>query len=118
MSEAVVSTRIRLARNLRDYPFPIRLSSDKASEIVEKAIELVTTVRGTYPDAKIIFAPTAYYDLIYKKFEKLGGEEAGYYMTSIPMDASGKGGHPSVWGHSSAMTSLMSTIASISGMYE
>lgn len=88
------------------------------SEIVEKAIELVTTVRGTYPDAKIIFAPTAYYDLIYKEFEKLGGEEAGYYMTSIPMDASGKGGHPSVWGHSSAMTSLMSTIASISGMYE
>ena len=36
MSEAVVSTRIRLARNLRDYPFPIRLSSDKASEIVAK----------------------------------------------------------------------------------
>ena len=36
MSEAVVSTRIRLARNLRDYPFPIRLSADKAVEIVDK----------------------------------------------------------------------------------
>ena len=36
MSEAVVSTRIRLARNLKEYPFPIRLSADKAREIVDK----------------------------------------------------------------------------------
>ena len=36
MSEAVVSTRVRLARNLKEYPFPIRLSADKAKEIVEK----------------------------------------------------------------------------------
>ena len=36
MSEAVVSTRVRLARNLSDYPFPIRLSAEKAQEIVEK----------------------------------------------------------------------------------
>ena len=36
MSEAVVSTRIRLARNLREYPFPIRLSKDQAREIVDK----------------------------------------------------------------------------------
>lgn len=36
MSEAVVSTRVRLARNLGDYPFPIRLSSEKAEEIVRK----------------------------------------------------------------------------------
>ena len=35
MSEAVVSTRVRLARNLSDYPFPIRLSKDKAKEIVK-----------------------------------------------------------------------------------
>ena len=39
MSEAVVSTRIRLARNLRDYPFPIRLSVDKAREVVDKVGE-------------------------------------------------------------------------------
>lgn len=36
MSEAVVSTRVRLARNLSDYPFPVRLSADQAKEIVEK----------------------------------------------------------------------------------
>ena len=36
MSEAVVSTRVRLARNLKEYPFPIRLTSDKAQEIVDK----------------------------------------------------------------------------------
>jgi len=36
MSEAVVSTRVRLARNLKEYPFPIRLSADRAKEIVEK----------------------------------------------------------------------------------
>ena len=36
MSEAVVSTRVRLARNLKGYPFPIRLSDDKACEIIEK----------------------------------------------------------------------------------
>lgn len=39
MSEAVVSTRVRLARNLKDYPFPIRLSADKAQEIVDKVGE-------------------------------------------------------------------------------
>ena len=36
MSEAVVSTRIRLARNLRDYPFPVRLSAEKARQIVDQ----------------------------------------------------------------------------------
>ena len=39
MSKAVVSTRIRLARNLKEYPFPIRLSADKAREIVDKVGE-------------------------------------------------------------------------------
>ena len=39
MSEAVVSTRVRLARNLKDYPFPIRLSADKAREVVDKVGE-------------------------------------------------------------------------------
>ena len=36
MSEAVVSTRVRLARNLKEYPFPIRLKAEQAKEIVEK----------------------------------------------------------------------------------
>ena len=35
MSEVVVSTRVRLARNLRAFPFPIRLSDDKAKQVVE-----------------------------------------------------------------------------------
>ena len=39
MSEAVVSTRIRLARNLKEYPFPIRLPADKAREVVDKVGE-------------------------------------------------------------------------------
>lgn len=36
MSEAVVSTRVRLARNLKDYPFPHRLSDEKAREVVDR----------------------------------------------------------------------------------
>lgn len=39
MSEAVVSTRVRLARNLKEYPFPIRLSTEQAKEIVDKVGE-------------------------------------------------------------------------------
>ncbi|WP_407385261.1 protein arginine kinase [Ruminococcus sp.] len=39
MSEAVVSTRIRLARNLKEYPFPIRLGADQAREIVDRVGE-------------------------------------------------------------------------------
>ena len=42
MSEAVVSTRIRLARNLKQYPFPIRLSADKAREIVDQVGEALS----------------------------------------------------------------------------
>ena len=44
MSEAVVSTRIRLARNLKDYPFPIRLPADKACEIVDKVGEALKDI--------------------------------------------------------------------------
>lgn len=34
--DVVVSTRVRLARNLREYPFAARLSEEKASEIVSR----------------------------------------------------------------------------------
>lgn len=44
MSEAVVSTRIRLARNLREYPFPIRLSAEQAKEVVDKVGEALKDV--------------------------------------------------------------------------
>ena len=39
MSEAVVSTRVRLARNLRDFPFPIRLSDEQARQVADKVGE-------------------------------------------------------------------------------
>lgn len=35
MSEAVVSTRIRLARNLADFPFPIRMNASKKLELAD-----------------------------------------------------------------------------------
>lgn len=35
-SDVVVSTRIRLARNLRKYPFPCRLSTEQKKQIVEE----------------------------------------------------------------------------------
>ena len=39
MSEAVVSTRVRLARNLKEYPFPNRMNAAQAKEIVDKVGE-------------------------------------------------------------------------------
>ena len=35
-SDIVLSTRIRLARNVKDYPFPCRLDSEKRNELNEK----------------------------------------------------------------------------------
>ncbi len=39
--EVVISTRIRLARNLEQYPFPIRCSNELRKEIVEKVKDAV-----------------------------------------------------------------------------
>ena len=36
MQDVVLSTRVRFARNLADYPFASRLSDTGASEIIEK----------------------------------------------------------------------------------
>lgn len=41
--DIVISSRIRLARNLRDIPFPHLLTKDVASEIVEKVGEIFLT---------------------------------------------------------------------------
>ncbi|MBQ2093877.1 MAG: ATP--guanido phosphotransferase, partial [Ruminococcus sp.] len=41
MSGIIISTRVRLARNLKDYPFPCKLSiqgRNKVSELVRTAI--------------------------------------------------------------------------------
>ena len=87
-------------------------------EIIDKAVELLKIVRETYPEAKIIFAPASAEKRLAQAVEELGGEEAGYYVIpTIPMNFDGKGGHPSVEGHTSAVTSLMATIAEVTGLY-
>ena len=35
--EVVVSTRVRIARNIADFPFPCRLTPEKGADVVEKA---------------------------------------------------------------------------------
>lgn len=41
MSKVVISTRVRLARNLKDYPFPARLSRQGKEEVIEKVRDAV-----------------------------------------------------------------------------
>ena len=36
LSDTVISSRIRLARNISGYPFPSRLDANGANEIIEK----------------------------------------------------------------------------------
>lgn len=43
MSGIAISTRIRLARNLSDYPFPARLSASAAATILEKVSDFLTS---------------------------------------------------------------------------
>ena len=37
-SDVVISSRIRLARNLEEYPFPTKFSKEQAKEILEKEV--------------------------------------------------------------------------------
>ena len=41
MSNVVISTRVRLARNLKDYPFPCKLSQQGREEVIEKVRDAV-----------------------------------------------------------------------------
>ena len=41
MSDVVISTRVRLARNLKDYPFPCKLSAQGREEVIEKVRDAV-----------------------------------------------------------------------------
>ena len=43
----VISTRIRLARNLKDYPFPCRLSDKGKAEVDEKVRKALTRCFST-----------------------------------------------------------------------
>ena len=36
LSDTVISSRVRLARNIKGYPFPSRLDANNANEIIEK----------------------------------------------------------------------------------
>ncbi|MBE6825093.1 MAG: ATP--guanido phosphotransferase [Ruminococcaceae bacterium] len=44
MSEAVVSTRIRLARNLADYSFPVKMSEEEKLELCDKVSEVAKSI--------------------------------------------------------------------------
>lgn len=41
-SDIVISTRIRIARNLRQHPFPLLATDSQAEEVVQKVIEVAT----------------------------------------------------------------------------
>ena len=36
LADTVISSRVRLARNIKGYPFPSRLDANGANEIIEK----------------------------------------------------------------------------------
>ncbi len=44
MKSAVVSTRIRLARNLSDYPFPVRMTDDQKRELADKVYDVAKEI--------------------------------------------------------------------------
>lgn len=52
-SDVVISSRVRLARNLDDYPFPFILSTEGAKEIIEKVEKAVCNNAG-YKEFKLI----------------------------------------------------------------
>ena len=43
-SDVVISTRIRLARNLEEYPFPTKFSAEQAEEILNKIKEITPSI--------------------------------------------------------------------------
>ena len=43
-SDVVISSRVRLARNLEEYPFPTRLSKQGANEVLEKIREITPSI--------------------------------------------------------------------------
>jgi protein arginine kinase len=53
-NSVIISSRIRLARNLVDYPFPNRLTSEKALEMIERVKSSLTTKEDFDDKYKII----------------------------------------------------------------
>ena len=44
----VISSRVRLARNLRDYPFPCRMNEAERLEVLQKVKEAITTLPDNF----------------------------------------------------------------------
>ncbi len=58
-SDVVVSTRVRFARNLRDYPFAPRLDATGAAEIIEKVKKVPELADFEYTDFSKLSGETA-----------------------------------------------------------
>ena len=43
-SDVVISSRVRLARNLREYPFPTKFSKEQAQEVLDKIKEVTPSI--------------------------------------------------------------------------
>ena len=43
-SDVVISSRVRLARNLREYPFPTKFSKEQAQEVLDKIKEITPSI--------------------------------------------------------------------------
>ncbi|MBQ3988475.1 MAG: ATP--guanido phosphotransferase, partial [Ruminococcus sp.] len=50
MSNVVISTRVRLARNLKNYPFPCKLSQQGREEVIEKVRDAVKNGNSVLAD--------------------------------------------------------------------
>ena len=55
MSNVVMLTRIRLARNLKNYPFPCRLNTAGKNEVCEKIIDAVKNCNSPLADDLEVF---------------------------------------------------------------
>lgn len=40
-ADVIISSRVRLARNLTNYPFPVRMSQDQQQQVVQKVVEVL-----------------------------------------------------------------------------
>ena len=50
MSNVVITTRVRLARNLKNYPFPCKLSAQGREEVIEKVRDAVKNSNSVLAD--------------------------------------------------------------------
>ena len=53
----MIYSRIRLVRNLKEYPFPGRLTKEQSAELSEKLLGGLTGIASHGPDAVPIYTP-------------------------------------------------------------